>query len=195
MIGAAADVPLDRNFQVVDDGRLTKGRFNRGERGREDRTRCSAGCRIARRLGGAARAFKIARIARSVRAAPLLRLEHEGPICFDDKAEGYALTRDVPKSVTISQCLCRQTGDYRRSSHRSRESDLGGKEPRIEHVGNIVCWKERRRSKQFEAAENFADDFEFAERGFFTRMIRIVGNDLHARRPRRAQHLQSLRPR
>jgi hypothetical protein len=127
-------VPLDRNFQVVDDGRLTEGRFNRGERGREDRTRCSAVCRIARRLGGAARAFKIARIARSVRAAPLLRLEHEGPICFDDKAEGCALTRDVPKSVTISQCLSRRTGDYRRSSHRSRESDLGGKEPRIEHV-------------------------------------------------------------
>ena len=35
-------------------------------------------------------------------------------------------------------------------------------------------------------------DLKLAERGFFTRMIRIVGNDFHPRRPRRAQHLEAL---
>ena len=47
-------------------------------------------------------------------------------------------------------------------------------------------------SEQLEAAKHLADDLELAERRFFARMIRIVGNDLHARRTRRAQHLQAL---
>ena len=41
-------------------------------------------------------------------------------------------------------------------------------------------------SNQLEDAENFADDFEIAERNFLVRMIRIVGYDLHPRRAGRA---------
>src|ERR1700683_5019172 len=53
-------------------------------------------------------------------------------------------------------------------------------------------WERAAGSEQLQAAEHFADDLKLAERGFFTRMIRVVGNDFHPRRPRRAQHLQAL---
>ncbi len=46
-----------------------------------------------------------------------------------------------------------------------------------------------RASEQLEAAEHLADDLEIDERGFFARMIRIVGNDLDPRRMRGTQHL------
>jgi hypothetical protein len=65
MLGPAADVALDGDFQIVDGRRAVEGRFERGERCRERGARAVI-CRVACRYGGALGAFKIA-----LRARPL----------------------------------------------------------------------------------------------------------------------------
>jgi hypothetical protein len=88
MLSAAVDVALDRDFQIVDDGRTIEGCFDRGEGGGK---RGALGSALRRVVCGACRAqgaFKIALGARPMDGAGRVGWAHNRSVAFRDEAHG-----------------------------------------------------------------------------------------------------------
>jgi hypothetical protein len=123
-------------------------------------------------VGGAASALKVTLVARPVR--------HRLPF-IADKGTGITVSCDetIVKAVTESAMIV-------------AAADMRGTDNAVSEMGNsteLAALGLCRLSVELQAAEDLADDFQVADRDFFGRMMRVVGNDLYPRRARRAHQL------